>query len=196
MPRHLKNPIPTNRVRHTPHTHGFSFIEVVALIALLGCILAIAIPTFLKALRSSKTTEASERLTWLYRNTRSYYHVEHRRGLLVHHGCVPPSAGPTPRILTPDGRFQEFDSAKQPLDPTWKMLGFRPHKVRFRYTFLPALAGCRNLVGNPIDNRLVFRAEADLDGDGVLSTYERVATIDAKGIWHDDPVLYLERPYE
>jgi hypothetical protein len=40
--------------------------------------------------------------------------------------------------------------------------------------------------------RLTLRAEGDLDGDGVYSTFERRAEVAARGVLLPDPVLHID----
>ena len=53
--------------------------------------------------------------------------------------------------------------------------------IRYRYTLLPVVTGCGKARELPAP-AVTFRAEGDLDGDGVLSRFERTAV-------HQDGVL-------
>ena len=62
------------------------------------------------------------------------------------------------------------------------MLGFQPDRpVRYSYSYTPTEDGC-DLIGSDELGSISFRAEGDLDGDGVRSTFERRATLEADGL--------------
>ena len=166
---------------------GLSLIEAGLLRCLLGIVLAVAVPTFLGNVRTSKISEAAEQLETLHRSTAAYFATE--RGKLRH--CLPPKAGPTP--VEPSPALQRVDFA----DPTsaghgsWLALDFQPKvPIRYRYTYAPRSHGCA-LVGS--DASVLYRAEGDLDGDGVFSLFERRATVTEGGALVPVGVLYVER---
>ena len=153
-------------------------IERVALVSLVGCVLAIAGPTFFRHLRTDKTAEAQEQLQRMFDQTATYYQAQRPQ---TH--CLPAAAGPAPAEASTDP--VEVDFADPTIDghATWAAIGFQPPlKTRFRYSLRPIRSGCDISV---LDADLVtFVAEGDLDGDGRLSRYERRARLDSAGTWH------------
>jgi hypothetical protein len=152
-------------------------------------LLAVAIPTLARTIRTSKVAEASEQLEILSRAAASYYavaRVDDRHGT-VH--CLPEAAGPSPSM--PSATRVTVDFSATAGAATWKALGFAPTTpLRYRYTFLPASAGCGSLP-DPRNQALTIRAEGDLDADGVYSTFERRATLSDQGHLLLDPVLHI-----
>jgi prepilin-type N-terminal cleavage/methylation domain-containing protein len=61
--------------RHS--TGGFTLIELMIVVAIVGLLSAVAIPTFIKYLRQAKTVEAVEGLDKIKIGAREYYVVDH-----------------------------------------------------------------------------------------------------------------------
>lgn len=165
-------------------------IEAALLVCLLGVVLAVFVPTFLRRVRTNKIVEASELLQVMSQRANAYYDTSWSS---LNRHCLPPSAGPTPRAPTVDSHDVDFFSTETDGHATWEALDFQPDRpVRFSYSFEPVANGCalgRNSEPTPI----VFRAEGDLDGDGVRSTFERRATIDRNGFTPADALLVHQR---
>ena len=170
---------------------GITLVEAAAIVCLIGIVLAVFIPSFLRELRTSKTSEATEHLELLYQRSAAYF-VERRRtedGTLTR--CLPPTAGPTPRAPTETPHEIDFLSEDTPGHETWSALGFQPEiPVRFTYTFEPTASGCglRSPEGTYL---LTIRAEGDLDGDGERSVFERRARATDEGELVPSDVLYI-----
>jgi hypothetical protein len=95
--------------------------------------------------------------------------------------CLPPGAGPTPAAPGVDPVEVDFSSEEAVGRDTWVALGFQPERpIRYRYQYAPDRDGCDLGRSEPATS-ITFRAEGDLDGDGVLSTFEREATIGRNG---------------
>lgn len=165
-----------SRTRRRPPTAcartqaGLSLVEVALLISLAGILLAVGIPSFVRALHTSKMSEAPEQLRRLYDLTAAYYGKPPR--------CLPEAAGPTPATATPQATTVRFADPESPGASTWQALGFEPSRpIRYRYTLVVPSPGCQQ----PRDSRDQFvvsvRAEGDLDADGVLSLFERNASL-------------------
>lgn len=175
-------------VRPQPrHRHaGLTLIESVVLISILGVVASVVIPTFARAVETSKLTEATSELAAIYVGVASYY-AEPRplpqggRGY-----CLPGAAGPTPEKPSAQPVGVPFATM-----PAWQALGFAPERpLRFRYTYSPAWAGCQQAEASAAQ-AITLRAEGDLDGDGVLSTFERTAHVAGPGLLSPDAVLHV-----
>jgi len=157
-------------------------------IASVGVLAAVAIPAFVKYQRRAKTTEPLMNLRKLYDGAVMYYTEEYatRTGELLPHS-FPQSAGPTPpSTACRGGDSVEHSSTRETWRaPTWSSLGFSivgPH--RYRYEFISDGRG------------FTARATGDLDCDGVLSTFERVGTIDAEGNVNGGAGIFIEKELE
>ncbi len=147
-------------------------------LCIVGIVLAVFVPTFVRRVRINKISEASELLQELSDRASAYYATSWADGKRF---CLPQSAGPTPTLPTVDSATVDFAAEEHAGHETWEALGFQPDRpVRYSYSFLPSRHGC-GLVGDDEGGSVVFRAEGDLDGDGVRSVFERRATIDGAG---------------
>ena len=167
-----------------------SLIEVALLLCLLGVVLAIFVPTFVRRVRTNKINEAAELLQTMSLRASAYYDTTWSSSK---RHCLPPGAGPTPEAPTVDSEEVDFFSSEVSGHATWEALDFQPARpIRFSYEFMPSRDGCELGVG-PEPGTVVFRAEGDLDGDGVRSTFERRATIGREGFRPSDALLVHQR---
>jgi len=156
---------------------GITLVEACALTCVGGIVLAVAVPTFSRHLRISKTAEAAEQLAALHRGTAAYYARGHADSDgHTHIRCLPEAAGPTPAEPSRWPQRIDFAAPNTPGAGTWRAIGFAPEEpTRYRYSVLPEEPGC-GLDAAGHAHRVTFAAEGDLDGDRVLSRFERRAT--------------------
>lgn len=142
---------------------------------MIGCVLAVFVPTFFQQIRLSRTAEAAELLAEMHRGASAYFQTPQRTALGVEsRRCVPAAAGPYP-APSADGVEVDFGAPGIPGAESYAALGFAVDRpVRFAYSFEPTVAGCD--LRSPEGTYLVsYRAEGDLDDDGDRSLYERRA---------------------
>jgi len=169
---------------------SLSLIEGALLLSLIAVVLAVFVPTFLRRIRTNKINEAAELLGEMNRRTQAYYDTAWPT--LERH-CLPPEAGPTPSAPTEKPQAVDFFSDATAGHATWEAMGFQPDRpIRFSYRYLPSRHGCGPR-GSGEEVSLLFRAEGDLDGDGVLSTFERSAVVGRDGFSPSDALLVHQR---
>ncbi|MGB3049548.1 MAG: type II secretion system protein [Polyangiales bacterium] len=169
-----------------------SLIEVGLVLCIFGIVLAVFVPTFVRRVRINKISEASELLQEMSDRASAYYATSWANGKRF---CLPPSAGPTPTVPTADSAQVDFAAEEQSGHESWEALGFQPDRpVRYSYSFLPGQHGC-DLVDAGDLRSVSFRAEGDLDGDGVRSIFERRSRIDGTGLTPAD-TLHIHRRVE
>lgn len=150
-----------------------SLLEAALLLCIVGIAIAVFAPTFTRRVRTNKILEASERLQELSDRVAAYYGTSWDGGL---RRCLPPAAGPTPTKPTIDPKDVDFFAPTAEGYATWKALEFQPDRgIRYSYRYMPSQVGC-NLGGEGKGGPVTFRAEGDLEGDGVRSRFERQAT--------------------
>jgi prepilin-type N-terminal cleavage/methylation domain-containing protein len=66
-----------------PWKKGFSLVELMVVVAIIGVLAAVAIPTYDHFIYEAKTSEAREKLSTLSHGAASYFHAEHSYGLLI-----------------------------------------------------------------------------------------------------------------
>ncbi len=138
----------------------FSVLELAIAFAIGGSLVAIALPTFVREIHASRMVEPVQGLQRIGAAA-----VAYARSRPVGQ-AFPASAPPTPPT-PPRGRC-EVDSPGVWDAPTWRTLDFRPVPEGaahcFSFSFDSALSATKS----------TFRAQAhaDLDGDGIPSTFE------------------------
>lgn len=167
-----------------------SLVEAALLICIVGSALTVFVPTFLERVRTNKISEASELLQEMSDRTAAYYATSWGAQKRF---CLPPRAGPTPAMPTIELAEVDFGAEEQAGHATWTALGFQPVRpIRYSYSFTPSMDGCE-LTASGETGSVAFRAEGDLDGDGVRSFFERRATIDGESFKPADTLHIHQR---
>lgn len=170
---------------------GFTLLEATLVLSIAGMVLAVAVPTFVEKLETSKAAEASQQLATLFRGSAAYFAVARPTSDGKTAYCLPAAAGPAPLLPSPDPVIVDFTAADTPGLDTWRALEFAPKEpLRYRYTFLPRGPAC--MVDEPFPlPTLTLRAEGDLDGDGTFSRFERRARLRARGELDGERMLHI-----
>lgn len=151
---------------------GFTLIELMIVVAILGILAAVAIPAFLKYIKRSKTSEATMNVRKLYDGSVTYFATEYAdsTGEDVDNqfptDAIRPAAGPS------SDKYEPVDWGFSTDNGTWAALNFAvadPHYYQYQY----------NSTNNADENQCVFTASAfgDLDGDGTDSTFVRFGSV-------------------
>jgi hypothetical protein len=152
---------------------GNTLLYVAGGFALIGTLLAVFIPAFVREVRLSKTAEAAEMLQTMHFGASAYFASRQSVDGVERRRCLPAHAGPTPARPYVEARAVDFFDDQVHDAPTWRVLSFRSERpIRFSYRFDPVRAGCD--LRTPEHTYIVtYSAEGDLDGDGLHSRFER-----------------------
>ncbi len=141
---------------------GFTLIELMIVVAIIGILAAIAIPNFLRFQLKSKSSEGKVNIAAI-RTAEESYLAEF--GIYVAALTSPAVAAQTQKVPFLDAGAVGFN---------FDTLGWAPEgQVFFQYS---TVAG---VVGTPQASAYTITAQADIDGDGLLQTWGYVKPITA-----------------
>ena len=159
---------------------GFTLIELMIVVAIIGVLASVAIPAFMKYVLKTKTTEAVQNVRKMYESGKAYLLEENQRRAMI---APTDRQFPDSEALTPAatccavgiGGKCEVEHT-QWKTPTWQALRFGMEDAHYyQYEFVST-----GTAGAGLNSRFTARALGDLDCDTELSTFEMV------GVWNDE----------
>jgi type II secretory pathway pseudopilin PulG len=143
---------------------GMTAIEVAVSFAIVGSVAAVAVPAFVRELRSSKLVEPVDGIKRIAEGATAYakaHDVPH---------AYPATAPLTPAV--PPRGAREVDPAGAWDTPSWTALGFRAAPDGVAHAFSFGFDSTLAAPGSAGASTFVAHAHGDLDGDGTTSTFE------------------------
>jgi len=134
---------------------GFTLIELMIVVAIIGILAAVAIPAFMDYMKKSKKTEASLQLNKIAKNNKTYY-IANATFVPTNGAELPDTGGSNCTVA--GGKFATIDWSTE---NGWKDLDFQidePNLFAYTYTFTNTATAAATAVG-------------DLDCDGTTITY-------------------------
>jgi type IV pilus assembly protein PilA len=181
---------------------GFTLIELMIVVAIIGVLAAVAIPAFTNYVKRSKTSEAGGNLKALFTGAASYYQSEYwtQRGVMAPTGgqaaastaCIVVGDFPTSNVPGVNKTLLNWDNEPNRLQ--FQALNFSiADPIYYQYRVIGAGQPC----GNPAQQSLYsFQAAGDLDGDGTTSLFEVTAGSNTQNELYRSPGIFVQNELE
>jgi type IV pilus assembly protein PilA len=149
----------------SPDVLGFTLMELMTVVFIIGILAAVAVPMLVRYMTKAKTAEAHFNLRKIYDGEVGYYEEERTdsSGHVLSKAFI--SLARTPTTPGQNKLFGNFSTEG------WEAIKFAADgPVQYGYSVVAS--------GTGTVAAFTARAEGDLDGDGTLSIFERVGSVD------------------
>ncbi len=170
---------------------GFTLIELMIVVAIIGVLASIAIPAFVNYVKRTKTAEAGTNLKAMFLGASAYYQDERaERGLLALGDSGSTTACSVGAMVAGGAPSESKQSIDFSVLPSYVALGFAAgDPLYYQYHVLGGASRCANA---PSSNIYSFQAHGDLDGDGVRSTFEiSVGSDDSNALYRSSSIYRI-----
>jgi prepilin-type N-terminal cleavage/methylation domain-containing protein len=142
---------------------GFTLVELMIVVVILGILAAVAIPAFTRYVKRSKTSEAAGNVQKIYQGQLTYYQASTERGT----ESFVNATTPTPTVRPPSAAKYTADVGIWAADLNWSAIGFSLDSGHYYQYSSPS----------PTSAGFNVLATGDLDGDATFSSFSKIGTI-------------------
>ena len=159
------------------HARGFTLIELMIVVAVIGILSAVALPAFMKNVKKSKSSEARINVERIYHGGKAYF--EAQQNFVVRASALVPAA----RACSGPGVSVKHLASAWVDSPEWDALNFEMNdRFLMQYDYIGTAASMQAV------------ARGDLDCDTTLSSFSQTAT-QTNGVFAGG-VLVVSNPNE